>query len=435
LLRKELTLILNCTCRKLFVTLLRFLIQSRRIEGRDVLPPPRQGLIFESVLKVTFSGSLASLTKMCPEGSFAPDLAQRITDSITPIDFRGSPLWSCGLVINRFVSQHRLFVYLLSFFEQSVQAGYCIVSRFLQVRLMRFLLQELRRNEGTGLRTCGLFRLRRAIQTKSDVYLDAGDEFKDCRYIHGLSLIAEAAVHLDYLFSRFPPYVVGAIVSSLFADTKVIVISSSFSELSLTTLGLAQLFDALGSGDFAVPVDICCATNTRPLETNGPCLIGLHSSMLDDLKKTSSYLLVDADVPYVTTVGVEPIPQRVKDATRDYHDRVVQLIVQKRPAFPAGMLQIEMARFWVVLIAGGPDAAGAGFSRAVAAGRLAAAVTRTIAAGNCRGIAALMFPRDPQPAVPLVPPSQPFRATVLRAQAAWPGYARSSTHALGIENK
>jgi hypothetical protein len=73
---------------------------------------------------------------------------------------------------------------------------------------------------------------------------------------------------------------------------------------------------------------------------------------MDEIRKLRNhrYIIVNADVPYIATMAIEPMPQQIKDALADFHERVVQVILQKDPTFPAMAIAAEMAALWVTLL-------------------------------------------------------------------------------------
>jgi hypothetical protein len=153
---------------------------------------------------------------------------------------------------------------------------------------------------------------------------------------------------------------------------------------------------------------------------------------MDEIRKLQNqhYVVVNADVPYMAVTGIEPMPQQIKDALADFHDRVIQVIIQKDPTFPAMAIAAEMAALWVTLL--GPCLGGqteftpfietlskikkgfaelGPFAWKVAIGKLTDIVFKSLTAPGDNPIKAAMFPAtfDPQNvcAIPPTPPSLP----------------------------
>jgi hypothetical protein len=399
------------------------------------LRPPGEGQHFQSVIKLGFTptGSPTSMTQIFPKDTVPdPDLLQRTVEACCLIDFRGSQLWSSGLFVTILTGTPRLFLYLLGSFENSTQTGYCIVSKYLHIRLVRWILQELRKEEAEGLRICAWCHSRRLVETKLDTFLEPDDDFATCRFIRGLSSYSEVAFHLDYLLTSFAPYFLASIITYLFADAKVLVMSSSFSHMSSTIFGIAHVLHPIRSDDIAIPINFVGIKNLRTIEMPGPCLIGVHSSLMDEIKKLQNqrYVIVNADVPYIAPMAIEPMPQQVKDALVEFHERVVQVVLQKDPTFPAMAIAAEMSAFWVTLL--GPCLGGqtdfpqfidtlskvkkgfaelGPFAWKVAIGKLTDIVFKALTAPGDNLLKASMFPAtfDPENVckIPLAPASFP----------------------------
>jgi hypothetical protein len=170
--------------------------------------------------------------------------------------------------------------------------------------------------------------------------------------VSGLGPHAELGFFLAHLLAHFPPYLLAAALIYLFLDVKVFVVSASLSHLSLTLLALAHLLYPLQVHEFMFPVQIVHSKDLRVLEQPGPSILGLHASLLEDLKTLTArkYVLVNADVPYITTFQMEPMPFAVSEAVAEFHDATVRCVRQKAPAFPAGRIAPVIGAFFLKLL-------------------------------------------------------------------------------------
>jgi hypothetical protein len=133
---------------------------------------------------------------------------------------------------------------------------------------------------------------------------------------------------------------IGTLIVYLLIDAKIVVISSSISHLSQTILGIAHFLYPIQENSFLFPVQILSTKEIGLLDAPGPAILGLHSSLLEDTTDVPSrkYVLVNADLGYMTIMGLEPLPFAAFEAIAEFHDGIVRSVRQKAPAFPAGRI-------------------------------------------------------------------------------------------------
>jgi hypothetical protein len=131
-----------------------------------------------------------------------------------------------------------------------------------------------------------------------------------------------------------------AILVYLLVDTKVVLVSASVSHLSFSIFAMAQMLYPIHQDLFLFPVQLIGPNDLKLFEGKGPCLLGLHATGMDCLSGLNGgqYVFVNADVPYLTAVGVEALPEGVIRLAAEFHDLLLDIVKLQKPGFPAACI-------------------------------------------------------------------------------------------------
>jgi hypothetical protein len=194
----------------------------------------------------------------------------------------------------------------------------------------------------------------------------------------------------------------------LFQDIKILVVSSSLSHISLTLVALAHLFMPLRSDDFFLPFEILNTKTLPILKTLGPGLLGLHSSLLGEVKALNvrRCVFLNADMVYLMPLGVDPPLAEAQAVVCRFHEDVLGSVVMGSPGFPVHLLSITLRHFFRQLLGPclEPEAALDPFEASVAGGKLAGIAAGMLEGGGsrCEVVRSVLREAHPESEVPRV---------------------------------
>jgi hypothetical protein len=299
--------------------------------------PPEQGELFECIIKVIFSASNFPnpSSQICPsKPAIDPHRIESIIDFSCPIEFRNLSIWNGLFFINVLENPIR-FVYVLGISDGVLKSAYCIVSQYLHIQFFQKLITELHTDEKRGIQLGKLCHSHRVIKSGHGHWIEPIVELESFHSI-GLSSYSELAFYWDHLITHFPPYLLGTVLVYLLLDSKIIVISGSLSDLSLSIFAMAQMLYPIQQDTFLFPVQLVGHHDPTIQERSGPWIYGIHASAQNFLQnlKPHRYVVVNADVPYLCVTGLDLLSPPIINLIHEFHEVIQNFVAMKTPGFP-----------------------------------------------------------------------------------------------------
>jgi hypothetical protein len=310
--------------------------------------------LYEFVFKVTFNDSRTptSASALDPDDpSFQERFAADVIDRATPVDFCHSQTWRSEVFFSYIRKDRLYFVYFFPLYEDSRQICYGIISEYLHVKFMGFLLSEFGHDTIGALDQCRQYARLTVLKSKYDSFIESIPQFP-LTFAHEFSEQYQLASAYSCLLRLLPPFLLSAVIVSLFADLRLVVVSASLPRLSNVVFGISQLLFPLQSADFLVPVEFLKPGEANAVHSRGPVILALHASLRSDLKETSfeTTAVLDVDLPYLRCDLLSELPPPFRDAMSKFHQKVTDAVTQKAPTLPVPQIHTAVKAFIVDLL-------------------------------------------------------------------------------------
>ena len=214
---------------------------------------------------------------------------------------------------------------------------YCLVSKFSHLDLQEWILNNCEEE--------GLLNDFHHIEFKKTLYDIEFDKIHNCPFCNSLSVSCELAKADMTLLKRFPPYYLALIIAALFVDSRIVVVSSNLSTLSRTVFALSTLLYP-----FSGPMRFCpllTASKMQDLNSAGPYIFGIHSSMLQSLDTVgrNDFLIFNADEPYIFPKNCTVIDPVLNPVIESFHKQIQSYCMQSQPVFPGESIRFEYKNY------------------------------------------------------------------------------------------
>ncbi|OHS97191.1 hypothetical protein TRFO_36649 [Tritrichomonas foetus] len=196
--------------------------------------------------------------------------------------------------------------------------------------------------------------------------------------------------------SNFPPFYMFQLIHYLLHSFKIIVLSSSVKRLTDTVFAINSFFYPLQLNKFLIhTIPLLHRKEKEKIKIDGPCIIGVHTSLIDALDLLSDqkcYIILNADVPYLNvnipgmkhsvappkisssnskpnvTSNAQPNihscpnnmnrqaiitpdkERQIDSLVRAAHISIINFVKQFQPVFPAFHVQAKLCEFTVGLL-------------------------------------------------------------------------------------
>lgn len=228
------------------------------------------------------------------------------------------------------------FVYMLYDFQNQTDKTnnelivYCIISKFLYPQCFFAILQNFFENPKSDI--LSFYYNAKLTKTPFDTIIE--DKSDDIPIYEGFSNETQIAYFQHFFLSHFPTDYIPLLITFLFYNKPIIVLSSSFNILTHTVLAIASFFYPLN----IMSLKICplLPFNKIDIDEKGPQILGIPNAMLkmkcDRIEK--NFILFNADESYLSDDFFN-IPNDAITEIDRLSKNLYELCKYTRPAFPA----------------------------------------------------------------------------------------------------
>lgn len=235
-----------------------------------------------------------------------------------------------------------------------------LISQYFHYRLLTWIVEKAASTTDIGS-FLDSFRDLAFKQMNYGVEIFPPEEY-GCPFCTNLSASGEINYLRQHFLSYYPPFMIGTLISLLFRDSRIIVISSSFDFLSLTVFSILSLVYPLEisrevRSDSKIPsagIPLLTLQNVDQISSKPPTVIGLHSSMMGQLVSNHSlsegFVVFNADEPYISNQSMKINNDNLVPLMTKLNNEIRAYILHLQPVFPASYIDQEIRLFIVKMI-------------------------------------------------------------------------------------